>query len=507
MLKKYLIAMLAVCGLLVACSSNKDEKKEDTSKTRVDGQAIVEDDSIDNQQKAIQLVNAGEMLFTPESFFLANPIFETAIALDPENKKAQMYKAMIKPLMNMKGIVKRIEPLVKKDPIEYANYQRNHYGEDSYYQTHPLFDQFLKDGEGDISSEKELQDFFQSQIAAYNEARLFFKNNRDLQTEVNISEKWYEQRAINRGNICTYTRIHDLAVDIDCRTNLDFMKMKVDRGEMEVFKNSFAGMQVYLILMTAYNATGAQEAVMNSRDIVDMTQKELFEIALATGDQIGTLRDDQALASILDLGIDGMTGVRWVKDNQETLCPLPTEGTSFVHDYSNYEVNSYVDSNGDYQYDIEFGKKHLRREGYVFDEGLCLDELTFRKPLDKVLNMIEVALGGGTIEIEGKQKRSDYIYPVPRRLGPDGELIPIVNQIPGTYETGEIVTANLQPATILTSPIQDLRSVMPNEFNRCGEIKNFTDNTLGGLFPDGDAAEYLSETQQINKLEGECAVD
>ncbi len=494
MIKNYVIALLAVLGLMVACTSDNDSNQSDASgQNRVDGQKIVDDDTMTPEQKAQKLVEAGEMLFSPESFFLADRLFVEAMNHDSSNKKAQMYRAITKPMMNLKGIVKRIEPLMKKDPKSYESYQANYYGEQAGIRMHPLLDEFLKDGEPDIATEKDLQDFLQGQVAAYDEARTFFRENRDLELEINVSEKWFDQRLKDRGHICTYTRIHDLATDIDCEINMDFMKMKVDRGEMEVFKNSFAGMQIYSILLTAYDGTGLQKTIMETRDEPLMTQQQKIEIAKNSDEKLGTLRDDQALSQIVDLGIDAMVGVRWIQENQETLCPLPTEGTSFVYT-GEVEITSRVDGNGNYHYDYRPGKELLRREGYVLDEGLCLNEGTFHSPLEKVLDTIDLALSGGVIEVEGEKKRQTFI-----QMGR--------SNIPVIRSTGEKVKAEIRPTAVLNNPIQNLRSVAPDAYNDCGEAKSFADNSLGGLFVNGDADQFLSETKAINKNEGLCAVE
>lgn len=52
-------------------------------------------------------------------------------------------------------------------------------------------------------------------------------------------------------------------------------------------------------------------------------------------------------------------------------------------------------------------------------------------------------------------------------------------------------SADVNPFAIAKNPVQDLRLLMPNNFNACGKATSLKDKTLGGLFPNGDAEVFV----------------
>ena len=169
-----IVVFLALVSLFVACTGS--DKNNQGSSIQVNARDIIDNEALTPEQKSDELTTAGEMLFTPESFFLADRVFAEALALNPENKKAELYREMIKPMLNLKGILTRVKPLMAKDEVENANFLRNYNNEDLIRRS-SLLDQFLKDGEENISTESELQDFIDTQITAYDSLRVYLRNN------------------------------------------------------------------------------------------------------------------------------------------------------------------------------------------------------------------------------------------------------------------------------------------------------------------------------------------
>jgi len=490
---KLLLGGLAALGILVACSDHsllKDNKSNKTTSTIVDAQKVLDDPELTNSQKAVQLVNAGEQLFTPQAFFLSDPIFKAALEKDPSNKKAQLYNNMLKPMMNLKGILGRVEPLMKKDDREYAKYKKqldersfaiSRRGDNNkVWWGSYLPSEFLSDATNlpKISTEKELQDFFKSQIAVYNDLRMFLNRNINLEADLSLSDQWLKERADNRSVICRYTRISDFSVQVDCEENNNFMNVKIDRGEMEAFKAGAAGMQIYQIINSAYDITNTQSLAMQLRSRDHLTQQHKIETISSDNDKIGTLQDDNQLAEILNLGKDGMIGARWVRQNHIKLCPGINEGTA------------YGQRTGGTKKDI------LRREGFLFDEGICWDQMEPRhdyQKLGQIFDTIDMALKGQVVEIRAHEKVGTMHH---NDLGiPTGV----------TYHTpGNKISADVKPSIALSNPVKDLREIKPKSYNDCGNVLSFEDNTLGGVFINGDADDYLRKTGQINQQAGSC---
>ncbi len=491
------VSMLAVIGLLAACTDRdllRDDSKSSNSGV-VDARQVIDDPDLSKIEKSNKLVSVGEQLFTPESFFLSAPVFDAALEQNSNNSAALFYSAILKPMMNMRGIMARIEPLMKKDPSRYNSYKRaldnknftilkKDLGLRGYYnETLEIPGEFLADGENLplITSENELLDFVYEQVSAYDELRQFFNANKELSFTTKISERWYSDRAGSRKNVCRYTKIHDLAVQIDCEENPKFMEVKIDRGEVVVFKSAAAGLAIIHTISSAYDLTGMQKVIAKLRGKSMASEQFLIESTLNQNDQIATLRDQQSLKTVLAMGVDGMLGARWVKDNQETLCPPPVEGSAFVKD--GFQMNRMTQK-------MEQGKKHLLREGHLFDEGICthrLDPRRNRSQLEKLFDTIDLALTGGIITISGeKVARMDR-----------GQ----------TMSTGEKATAEVKPAVLFNSPIQDLRDIRPTNYNACGNIKALSDSSLGGVFVNDDAQSYLYDINHIGQDDGFCEVE
>ncbi len=94
------------------------------------------------------------------------------------------------------------------------------------------------------------------------------------------------------------------------------------------------------------------------------------------------------------------------------------------------------------------------RPGTLFGNGLCIKDDA--NQIEKTLEMVELAL--------------------------KGQLVPI------KVGTSEMEVA---PAAITTNPIKDLKALKP-VFNKCGKLASVSDDTLNGVFPNGDLNEALS---------------
>ncbi|HRK02403.1 MAG TPA: hypothetical protein PLH57_07025, partial [Oligoflexia bacterium] len=61
----------------------------------------------------------------------------------------------------------------------------------------------------------------------------------------------------------------------------------------------------------------------------------------------------------------------------------------------------------------------------------------------------------------------------------------------GYDEIGEPVEILMDVTALFRDPSRDLKSLLPNKFNRKGHAISYPDPTMGGLFPDGDLIERL----------------
>ncbi len=507
---KGLCALFTSAALFVACTDAKHEAPEGEtgSQFRVNANGILNDPDLSAEEKSAQLVAAGEQLIMPETFHLANSVFQQALEVDPTNKHAGLYVELLKPSMNLKGFLGRIEPLVQKDEREYSKYKEQldkkefflqgyHngtvYGPDSHafagyekmWSGSFISVDFLADSDGMamISTEKDLQDFIRGQVTAFDNLRVYLNQVINNEYEITLAERFAENRVSTRANTCRFTIIGDFDYQIECDHNPEYMKVNVDRGDLEALKGMVTGMQIYHIIGSAYDISEGQKHIMNFRDnIAHMSERNKIETVLNDNENTATLNENQMLGSILNLGKDAMIGARWLRENHVKMCPGQNNGMAFYH-----RGHHYNQATGNW----EPRRVLLRREGQLFDRGICWDEFLPQydyQELGQIFDTIDKAIVGEEIEIRSWEMAN---------VMDDGGSVSKRN-------TGQKVSATIKPSVFFANPISDLREVRPSEYNGCGKVKALSDNTIGGVFKNGDANDFLQKVNVLNRDEVHC---
>lgn len=424
------VLALATCSLaLTACSNKKNEKK--VVKT-IDTQAILSDSTLSNQDKSERLALAAEQLVSPGSFMYAQDVLEQSLSIDKDNKRAQLVQALIAPMMATKGIMARIQPLSEKTEEGKAKYADALTKLESE-PTHALKN-FLLDGKADIKTEKDIQSFVDSIRNEFNKQRLFFKNNKDLEMTFSIADL-FSVAALSREEAC-YWVYENKGVIVEegsdegeyvqyCDESNEpvVLQYKLNRADNETIQQIVAGYQVYITLLNAYNLDGSIDVALANKDVEVLDKSFIREELLKTA-SFGTLRTTAALNSIRSLGLDAVSGVRWVSQQQKELCAAG-----------------------------ESSKEN--RPGYVINKGLCLkDREEGKESISEILATIELALNGSAL----KQTFT-------------GDLAQYTTQV---------------KTTAINGSIKDVRS-LGLKFNGCGDVIGAGDSTLGGTFPMKDA--------------------
>jgi hypothetical protein len=94
-----------------------------------------------------------------------------------------------------------------------------------------------------------------------------------------------------------------------------------------------------------------------------------------------------------------------------------------------------------------------QRRGYAFRDGLCIDNAA---EADKAIAMIDQVFGG--------------VFSQPIKDENDQQIDQIRINLVG----------------FLKAPPQDLKNILPDAVDQDGNVLRWSDNTFGGLFPDGD---------------------
>ena len=120
---------------------------------------IKNDVSLAPKAKAEWLAQMGEIFVNPTGFMYADDILNEALAIDGSNKRALFYKAFLKPLMSLEGILKRIEPVMAKETEDvkksYEEYAKT-------YLPNSGLQAFLLNGQPNIRNEADIQKYLDS---------------------------------------------------------------------------------------------------------------------------------------------------------------------------------------------------------------------------------------------------------------------------------------------------------------------------------------------------------
>lgn len=433
-----LLVSISLLGL-TACTGNKSKSNKGTK--TIDTH-IIQKNSGSLIESAENLALSGEQLLSPLSFMYADLIFDMALKNDPSNKRAQFYKTILKPLVYMKGSMKRIKPLLplftKEEQKNYAEFVKDF--PESAYKT------FLLDGKEDLKNEKDVQAFLDGYRDQWEQVRIFMKESKEFNINLNVMtlpamgevlDKAYDECDVQQKDAGIFE------APINCKY-LKALKVNVSRADIEVIQQIAAGMQMASILTTAYDLSGTRK-LHETAKTENLTQKVIFENYRDT-EGAGQLRNEE-LTKITKLGVDAVTGTRWALKNQRNLCL--------------------------------YGEENFRnRKGSLFKNGVCIDKVDSKsgKLTSTVLDIINKAATGGLVTI------SKDIY----------------SDDPYVWEPIGEAKATIKPSAIFDNPTLDLKAMLPAAYNECDSAVSLNDPTVGGLFPNRDGNKYLRKTGELD---------
>jgi hypothetical protein len=420
---------LAICASLLmslaSCSSNSDSKDIDAMKIKTNS-------NLSPSQKAEQLAKAAEQLMTYQGFAYANDVADMALQQDSANVRAQFVKAILGPIMVNEGIAKRVKPMASKDVDALANY--NKAMADLENKTpNSTYKSFLKNGDEDIRDEKDVQNYIDSLADSFKAIRQFAKNNKNSELTVMSSDSMYQAMQIRYEKSCDITLVSPGKYTANCPT-VTALEVKLNRADFEALQMAASGYEIAVSLYNSYNLTGALDKALSLKGQKTIDSKAVIE-SLLQNKEFATLRAGNGMSRLKNMGNDAISGMRWVIQNQSTLCAL--------------------------------GKNNSKnRIGMLFNEGLCAEN---KAETQKSLAQAEEVLSGKT-----------YQASISIRGG-------------SAYET------TVKPSALLDSPIADLRTVAPISYDKCGNVTSIQDVTLSGLLVNGDANTILTQQSNCTK--------
>lgn len=404
--------ILAACGEVQVLTRNEKETLEKNNR-------VVEKINVQTAS-GDQLVQAAELLVDAVNFPLADELFTTALTINPNNKKAQFYKAFLKPQMLFKGYLHRLRPWARAQGREQSIDQFIRSNTLVTRVNSPLRD-FLMANEGaPISSAKDMQTLLIDLQKAYNELRIWTKQNRSV--KLSLVPNPYVFRSEMEKRVSEMCRVSekDGQYAMDCPASL--REYQIEEPDMLAIQTYAAGMVLWMNFYTAYSLENAEQADKILKR-AELTKEPIANTARAIKALPGflTFRNDGLLRTTEELGADYIAAASWVIENQATLCPG--------------------------------GQQERVRKGHLAENGACV-----QNPIDagNSLRFAEQVLAGP---------------------------VQVAVEDPNT---GRTRMTEINYSVLWKSPIQDLKFHIPTEYNECGKPTSVVDNTLGGLFPNGD---------------------
>ncbi len=414
-----LVALAFLCLSALACSGTDFEIPKNSNS--VDAAGIMADKNLSPPEKAEQLAKAAEQLVTVQGFAYASNIADLALQQDPSNLRAKFIRAVLAPIMVGKGILARVEPLAGRDPKLQEEYDKI-LADLETKAPNSTYKSFLMDGQPDIRSENDIQNYYNSISQAFGVLRQFAKENKDSHLTVMTSDTFFEIMKRRLEDACEIVETAPWKYEYKCPSPVKMLEVDFSRADFEGVQQIAAGFELYYAFYNSYDLSGAIQVAIDQKGRENVPAQETID-ALLKDPKFATLRDGNAFKKIKEMGVDAVVGMRWVLSNQDSLCP---RGTS----------------------------NPRNRLGSLFNFGICVSNPT---DAAQTVRKVASALAGRDIPVEFQNKYAQKYATV------------------------------LNPASLMNSPIADLRSLTPLKFNKCNLLEGVGDPSVGGLLPKGDA--------------------
>lgn len=369
------------------------------TETRVDAQAIVENQNLTPDQKAEELAKAAEQLLSAQGFAYADKVADLALQADPKNFRARFIKALLKPLLVQRGLVARLAPIAGKDARLKDKYDRLMVKIDQKLPVSTLRT-FLQTGPADITSENELQAHLDQTAEAFKQLREFLKANKDNTLTMSVSDVLAEPLMRRLRRACNISETAPLSFDLSCPAGDTKLEVTLNRADFEALQHAAAGAEIGLSIGNSYDLAGtiAVAQAHANDDLETLDPQELVQEALKQA-KFATLRNNQGFQRLKDMGAEAVAGVRWILDNKDQSCPQGSADTA-------------------------------NRLGSILDADMCSGLST--STAQDVLAKVETSVGGGTIKFGQAE-----LKPLAWMTSPIADLR---TQAPTIDECGQVVT-------------------------------------------------------------------
>lgn len=261
----------------------------------------------------------------------------------------------------------------------------------------------------------------------------YIKKNKNYVGKVTLPHVFNRNDLIER---CSVDRTSPLTYRVNSCAYLTYTYVKVNRGDWEAMLQIWNGLRLFGVLSSAYDWNGLA-AFSQAREGVSRSEREDAEI-LKSIPGLGKLRTGHHLSEGAATLSDIHQGLSWLISMQGYFCnPEQHKGHLFVV------------------------------------KGLCLNLDRFAErqgfKLKALVDVIGLSLAGtATAALE------------------------LDKPFEGRQSLKPITKVGLNPAVLFNKPLPDLKVLLAVEFDGCGHGSKLGDETLGGLFTEGNASEFVT---------------
>lgn len=284
--------------------ANSPDVENDTSEVETD------------KLRAEKLVATAEPLLTPVGFFFADEVLDAALKVDPKNRKAQFYKAMLAPLMKLRGFISRTSR-----GAQFAAHRLN-FDVSLFERAHGGLRDFLRESAPPIKTERELQEFINEILQEQTKSIDFIKKNMSLITEISVPNIYHFEGIISG---CEVTKVGPLTYQLSPCPYQSQTLVRMNRGDWEALLQFANGTRIGLILLTSYNMEGYFDYLLKGGEF-RMNKATAFDFLERNSANFGRLHENHKLKEVMGLASDIYSGVSWLISHQDTFCSTEIRG-------------------------------------------------------------------------------------------------------------------------------------------------------------------------------------
>lgn len=303
-----------------------------------------------------------EKLIRSNTIHIANKVAFQALELNQWNTRAQFVQKMTAPVIELKGIYRRVLPIASVRPKKYREY-KNFLNQIQHENVGmPDLTKFLLDGQPDLHRESEAQDVVEKYVERIDELRDWLKENRKQDFTLN----YYIPQGAEVPACTAKEKASGVWEVSNCTRNVQKVTAKLNMADFEALRQAFAGIQVYSAMATAYSVDGIFKSGGSIPDEGATAKMKYESVSAIKG--VGQLRNTKFYVLAPKVMSDFVVGYKVAKKLHKELCPNGTD-------------------------------ENESRPGMLFHRGICAEQL---EDGDRVVALLD-ALAKGKITTTAMQ--------------------------------------------------------------------------------------------------------